>query len=309
MSQKIFIHGVSSSIGRNFIPAILKSDAEILIFARRSSNLGFLDNYRSNNLIKIVLYDYSLNELFSKRNKNENSGGVFFDFAWFGVSGRNRNLTEQLTVNIPLVINSVELANLCGAGHWVGFGSQAEYGIKNRRVDEKELCEPTTVYGKSKLLCSQIAKELCYQHEMKFTWLRLFSLYGPGSNQEWLIPFLIAEMLKNNPVNVTLGEQMWDYLFVDDIVNCLIKLIRSKGLGIVNLASGEAVRIKDIVRMIKSLTQSESVINYGAIPYPAGQTMYLCGNIDKLTQLLDWKPEISLEEGLRKTIEAIKNGH
>jgi nucleoside-diphosphate-sugar epimerase len=188
----------------------------------------------------------------------------------------------------------------------VGFGSQAEYGNLNKVISENDLCKPTTLYGKSKLLCSQISSELCATYKMKHSWFRLFSVYGPDDNHEWLIQYLIKEMLLDKEINVTKGDQKWDYLYVDDISKMLHRLINTDvACGICNLGSGNSEPVKNIILKIKELTRSNSVINFGAIPYRSDQVMLMQSSIDILKKKLDWTPEISIDIGLNNTIKFI----
>ena len=307
MTKKIYIHGASSYLGRSFIKKLLEQNTKVNIFARRTSDLSFLNEKKYENLIDIKFYDLSLNELFQNYQKGTPSDGVFFDFAWFGVFNEYRNSPKQLTINIPLIISSIELAKIYGVKHWVGFGSQAEYGSKDHQICEEELCTPSTIYGKSKLICSQIAKEICELYNIEFSWLRLFSSYGPDDNHEWLIPYLIKEMLNNNEINVTKGEQMWDYLFIDDISEVLLKMVNAKGIGIANLGSGQCIEIKQLIEKIKKLTHSDSKINYGAIEYRPDQVMFMWANNSKIANHLNWQPKINIDEGLKKTINFLKN--
>ena len=113
-------------------------------------------------------------------------------------------------------------------------------------------------------------------------------------------------MLDNKEINVTKGEQYWDYLFIDDISEMLLKLIEARGVGIANLGSGKAVQVKYIIEKIKELTKSNSIINFGALPYREDQVMFMEADNSKLSNHLDWKAKTSIAEGLNKTIESIK---
>ena len=119
-------------------------------------------------------------------------------------------------------------------------------------------------------------------YDINFSWLRLFSVYGPNDDNEWLIQYLIKEMKQNKIVNTTKGEQFWDYLYVDDISELLMKIKVEEGLGICNLSSNKPIQIKELIFKIKKITKSESEINFGAIPYREDQVMMMNGNNDKL---------------------------
>lgn len=295
----IVIHGASSFIGKHFLKRLSEEKIPVKVFAREDSILGLNENV---DLIKVFRYKNELQEILNHNNFNI-SNPVFYEFSWFGVYGDFRNSSRQITVNIPLIISSLKFANEIKAKHWIGIGSQAEYGNLNKKISEEDVCKPTTLYGKSKLICSQISDALCRDFGMEYTWLRLFSVFGPDDNNDWLIPYLIKYMSEEKEINTTKGEQSWDYLYIDDIVDVLTKLIHSKGLGIVNLGSGKSVQVKFIIEKIKELTNSGSKINLGAIPYRNDQVMHMQADIKKLSELLDWKPKTGIEEGLLKTIK------
>lgn len=297
----IIIHGASSFLGKHFLRKLSSLKAPAFIFARNTSSIN---EFKNNPLFRIYYYEKSISEI-----KNLNSSyqsPVFVDFAWNGVFGSDRNNENQITINIPMVIDSIQTAHNFNCSHWIGFGSQAEYGSLDKRISENDLCVPTTLYGKSKLICSQISAELCKSYKMEHSWLRLFSVYGPDDNHEWLIQYLIKEMLLNREINVTRGEQLWDYLFVDDISEVLLKLCSAKGVGFANLGSGKGVAVKSIIEKIKEITKSSSQINYGAVPYRSDQVMLMEADITKLSAHINWKPETLLEDGLKKTIEFIR---
>lgn len=299
--NSIVIHGASSFLGKNFIKLLISKKIQIHIIARATSQIPFCENCPTT---KIFRYDKSISEI-----NFENIGvnnPVFFEFSWHGVFGSDRNNPEQLSVNIPLIISSISFAKQLNSKHWIGIGSQAEYGDLNKEVAENDTCNPTTSYGKSKLLCSKISEELCRLYKIEHSWLRLFSVFGPDDNHEWLIPYLIKEMLQNHEINVTKGEQIWDYLFIDDISAMLYKMVDAKGVGIANLGSGQPIEIRQLIDEIKTLTSSDSVINYGAIQYRPDQVMYMAANITKLATHLNWQPKTKMEDGLLKTIDFLK---
>jgi UDP-glucose 4-epimerase len=300
--NNIVIHGASSFLGKNFIQVLISKKIDVHIIARSTTKIPFFENCQT---VKIYRYKQDISEIDCKTIEIENP--VFFEFSWHGVFGSDRNSTEQITVNIPLVISSIAYASKLNASHWIGIGSQAEYGDLNKEISEEDICSPTTLYGKSKLLCSTISADLCKAYNIEHSWLRLFSVFGPNDNHDWLIQYLIKEMLNNNEINVTKGEQVWDYLFIDDISLMLIKLMNAKGIGIANLGSGQPIQVRDLIEKIKALTFSKSIINFGAIPYRHDQVMYMSANIKKLSNHLQWQPQTNIEEGLIKTIEFLKN--
>ncbi len=166
---------------------------------------------------------------------------------------------------------------------------------------------PTTIYGNSKVICSQIAQELCKACGIGYSWIRIFTLYGPDDNHDWLIPFVIKKMLNNEPVTVTKCEQKWDYLYIDDAVDFFIKLIDKNGIGVVNLGSGEFIQLRDNISNIKQFIQSNSVVNFGVIPYRPDQVMHLEANIEKIKKCIGWSSKVNLETGILNTVEWLKN--
>jgi len=299
--NNIVIHGASSFLGKSFINSLLTKNINILIVARSTSQI---QNYESSPNITVIRYNKSISEIDCQR--LQATYPTFFDFSWNGVFGTDRNTPEQFTVNIPLIISSIEFATKLGVKHWIGVGSQAEYGSSKNIITEDDICNPTTMYGKSKLICSKISSELCEAYNIEHSWLRLFSVYGPNDNHDWLIPYLIKEMLMDKDINVTKGEQIWDYLYIDDVSEVLFKLMHAKGVGIANLGSGQPIVIKDLIKKIKSLTNSNSNINFGAIDYRSDQVMSMLPNISKLKTHLNWEPKINLEIGLKDTIKSFK---
>ncbi len=302
-NAEIVIHGASGFIGKHFIRAIIEKNIPVIVLARKSSKLNFDETKYP--FITVLRYEKNLSEINGEALNVHHP--VFFEFSWNGVFGSERNAAEQLTVNIPLILSSVNLAHQLNAKHWVGFGSQAEYGNLNKKIQETDTCHPTTLYGKSKLLCSQISAELCAAYQMEHSWLRLFSVFGPEDNPQWLIPYLITEMLQNKEINTTLGEQRWDYLYIDDIIQMLFLLKEQSGAGIANLGSGRAIKVKEIIKYLKKATNSSTKINFGAIPYRPDQVMHMEADITQLSTHLGWTPQTDIRTGLSKMIKYYTN--
>lgn len=299
---KVIVHGASSFLGKHFLRKLVAQGIPAHIVARSSS---LIDEFERAPLLRVHRYVSNIQEVTQLREVD--ASPVFVDFSWHGVFGTERNMPEQLTVNIPLVLDSIQIAHHFNCRHWIGFGSQAEYGNRDNPISEHDVCAPTTLYGKSKLACAQLSAALCNAVGMEHSWLRLFSVYGPDDNHEWLIQYLVKEMLANRAINVTKGEQLWDYLYVDDISTMLLKLIEAKGVGVANLGSGKGIAVRAIIEKIKAIIGSDSQINFGAIAYRDDQVMRMEADIAKLSRHLGWTPETSLDEGLARTIAFLRN--
>lgn len=231
-----------------------------------------------------------------------NTPDVFIHLAWSGVSGNERNELFQITKNIQLTIDAVELAAQCGCKQFIGIGSQAEYGTVNKKITEADNTYPSTIYGKAKLSSHYAASGLCQFYKILFTWIRVFSTYGPNDDPKWFIPYIITEIINNRIPRLTKCEQQWDYLFVDDAADGILSLANLKSEGIFNLGFGESTPLKKIVQEIISQLHTTIQPEFGALSYRKDQIFHLEADIAKIKQVTGWTPSITIEEGLKRTI-------
>jgi len=221
---------------------------------------------------------------------------------WWGVAGDHRNDSRQLSINIPTALKTVLLAHQNGCKHWIGIGSQAEFGPINRAISEKDQKCATTMYGRAKILVAEQTQSLCESLGMTWSWVRVFSMYGPGDSTNWLIPSVINNLLRGESPSLTLCEQYWDYLYIDDAAEAIIKIAIEHAAGDFNLGSGIAICLRELVERIRNMMKSDVELQFGKIPYRPDQVFHLQADISKLASQMMWRPVVSLDEGLANTI-------
>jgi UDP-glucose 4-epimerase len=232
---------------------------------------------------------------------------LLIDCGWEGVFGSFKNSKKQ-NKNKIYTINLIKILKICKIKSIISFGSQAEYGNHNTKINEKTFTKPVTLYGKIKLWKLNFLNNFCKKNKIRFVWFRIFSIFGPRENYEWLIPYTINKLLKRKEVHLTQGSQKWDYLYIEDLVRAVYLATLDKRFnGIYNLASGKSCSISFIVKKIAKLLKSkETLLKFGSIDYQKKRTESMYANINKINKL-GWKPKLNLENGLKKTINYYKS--
>ena len=222
--------------------------------------------------------------------------------AWWGVINSARFARQQISDNIETACALAEAAAASGASAFVGLGSQGEYGGAVE-MSEESLPRPTSLYGAAKVATLFLTRQLAEQAGLRHAWLRLFSTYGPGDNDSWLIPMLITEMLAGRRPRTTLGTQKWDWLHVEDVGRAIVAVASTPtAKGVFNLGSGRAVAVRTAIERIRDLAAPDMELVFGEIPFRPDQVIYMQADISRLTAATGWTPSISFEEGLAQTV-------
>lgn len=297
------ITGGTGFIGSALVRKILDSGGQVAVISRPDSpNLWRLPVHPA-----LTMINGSLEDLATVSGEVQAFGPeVFYHLGWIGVANRYRNDINQ-TANINITLESVRLASMTGCRRWVGAGSQGEYGPLNRRISEADAPEPTTLYGASKVAAWALANALGRQIGLEMVWARVFSTYGPGDDEGWMLPDVINQLLQGKKPALTLGEQAWDYLFVDDAAEALYQLGSAAQVsGIYNLGSGQSLSIRRIVEHIRDQIDSSLPLGFGMIPYRPDQVMHLEADITRIQQHTGWVPRVSFPEGIGRLIHWLR---
>jgi nucleoside-diphosphate-sugar epimerase len=138
---------------------------------------------------------------------------------------------------------------------------------------------------------------------VSFSWLRLFSSYGPKDDPSWLVPYVALTLLAGKEPALTRAEQRWDYIFVEDVAAAVIAALDSPAAGVFNLGSGEARPLRDIICQVRDLVDPALSLGFGKVDYRPDQVMYLEADITELSTKTGWRPVVPLTSGLKSTVE------
>ncbi len=302
--KTVVITGATGAIGRALIRTSIEAGYEVLTVVHRGSpRAEELARTEHCHVLFLDLDEYDRGfEALKKQGISLKNYELFFHLAWAAPFGKDReNLDLQLN-NVHASLSAVRFAKALGCNTFVGVGSQAEYGRVEGVLSPGTPAFPETGYGIAKLCAGQMTRLACEQLGLRHIWTRVLSVYGPYDRAQTLISTAVAAMLQNRETSFSPCEQMWDYLYCDDAAQAIF-LAGEKGTDgqIYVVGSGEAFPLQEYIKKIATETGYKGEIGFGKRPYNEKQVMFLLGDITDLKEL-GFRPQVSFEEGIRKTI-------
>lgn len=299
----IVVTGATSMIGSAIIRSALKHNVEKVYAVVRPGSTK-LDHLPVDQRICLVACDTShmtdLPELIHDR------CDVFYSIAW-SLTGRERNadLMAQ-TVNIGYTIEAVEAAKELGCRAFVGAGSQAEYGRSAvLPMGPETATDPVQPYGIAKFAAGKMALTRASQLDLDAFWVRIFSVYGPYEKPTTMISSSLKKMKDGEVCDFTEGTQTWDFLYADDAGEAFIAIGRkAHGRKVYCLGSGEGKPLRDYILTMRDVVNPDLPVHLGAISYGPAGPLSICADITTLTEDTGWRPAISFEEGIRRTLSS-----
>ncbi|MDC3053352.1 NAD-dependent epimerase/dehydratase family protein [Candidatus Pelagibacter sp.] len=189
-----------------------------------------------------------------------------------------------------------EVLNFCAINNVKKFifaSSASVYGdTKNKKIRENFKFNPMHFYGYTKFIGEKMTKFYSNINKIDFTILRFFNIYGPNSDA--VIGTFLAQNFQNKKLTVFgRGAQMRDFLHVSDLSNAVIKILKNKKSKnkTYNLGSGKSVSIKYLSRLIGGK-------NVLFLPKRNDDISISVANINRIFKDLNWKPKISIEDGI-----------
>tara|TARA_E500000331_G_scaffold291502_1_gene287979 strand:+ start:33 stop:953 length:921 start_codon:yes stop_codon:yes gene_type:complete len=299
IKKKILIIGGTGFIGSHLIKKTLKLGWGVTsISLKKNKN-------NQNKKAKYINLDFSdFNSLKKKVN---------FDFdyiinlgGYINHSNKKIDETKILKNHFESTINLILLSNH-KLKRYIHIGTSDEYGNSKSPIKENSNELPMSAYANAKNLSTNLLLKLNSISNFPVTILRLFIVYGPNQKQDRLLPYVITQSLKHRKIYLSHGRQLRDFCYVDDIIDAIIICLKNKkSVGqIFNLGSGIPISVKKIVnKVIKFVGSGEPKYNY--FIGKNNENLKLYPSITKAKKILGWKPKISIEDGLKKTINSYK---
>ncbi len=306
MKHTTLVTGGCGFIGSFITERLLSEEMDIVITSRKQSNCWRVSEAKNIKIVEGDLTDPSfVQDLFSRFSPDN-----IIHAAWEGIHGKQRH-SNHYERNLVSMHN---LLSACAQGKtttFIGIGSQAEYGVHNKRICEDTWPKPTDNYGIYKLAAGLLGQKFAETHGLRYAWLRLFSSYGPKDNDHYILPFVMESLMKGVAPDLTGCEQRWDYLFVKDIPNLITKVLKKEGpfCGIYNLCSGNPVVLKNLIMFINDHLKTDIEPAWGAKEYQENGLFHLEGDNTKFKNEFGWIPLTPYSEGLVETIEWFRENY
>ena len=277
--MKLFLTGATGFIGSHIARNLCRNGHELVCMKRSHSSIARCLDFAES--VVWVNVDDENWDTAVKRFAPE----IFIHTAWSGVDYANRDSFRKQLENITFQQILLDLAVKVGAKKFVGFGSQAEYGTFSGCIDETYPAYPVSAYGVAKLASLNILKCFCEINKIKWYWLRQFPCFGEHEGEQWLIPSAIKSMLAGTEMDFTPGEQRYSYMYVEEIASVVEKLITSDvEEGVYNISSSRSISIKNLLEKLQLMVNPKFKLNFGALPYRSGQSMWMQGNNRKISE-------------------------
>ncbi len=298
---KVLVIGGTGFIGKNLILKLLKKKC----FLIHSVSLNKISNSEKIKNVKYFFFDIS--------NKKNLNNFLVDKYDYIFNLGGNINHNDKKKTRQAHYIGFKNLSSFFinkKIKRFIQIGSSTEYEFARAPQSESikiNINKLNSSYSLSKYKSTIQAQNLYIQKKFPIIIVRIFLVYGPEQKSNRLVPYVINSALKNLSFNCSSGKQLRDYIYIDDVINFLILLMKKNSFDgeIFNLGTGNPVKIKDLINKICKIIKKGKP-NFGVINLRKDEPLKLFANMRKVKKLLKWEPKYSLQSGLLKTIDYYK---
>ncbi|HMO99344.1 MAG TPA: NAD(P)-dependent oxidoreductase [Kiritimatiellia bacterium] len=223
---------------------------------------------------------------------------VIYHLASCVTGGRDISLVRPtFTANLAATVYLMEAASRAGCRRFVLTGSLEE--------PDHAQAPPSSPYAAAKAAATAYARMFHALYTFPAVIARVFMVYGPDQRDEKkLVPYVINQLLAGTSPRMSSGTRMVDWIYVQDVVEGLIRLARAEGVAgkTIDLGSGEMTSVRSVVEQIAGLMGNPTALHFDAAADRPMEQVRIA-NIQETEAAIAWRPRFSLSEGLQATID------
>lgn len=303
MKRKAIVTGGTGFIGSWLIQELIENDYQVIAIVRNRTHL--IPQIASDERCRVI--EKGLENLTTADLVEAKEYDVFFHLAWEGCAPEYKNKLDIQMNNISTSLKSLEICNKIGCKLFIMLGTVAEYTHCNGIMDFKIRQSPSDAYGAAKTSAYYFLKVRAAQLEQSFIWTILSSTFGERRTDNNIITYTIRTLLKGEKPHYGALSQMWDFLYVSDVVRAL-RLVAENGRKgkIYGIGSGMYMPLRDYIIQIRDLIDPSLELGIGEVESYSKQTFSSCVDIYDLIKDTGFKPQVSFDTGIKRTIEYLK---
>jgi nucleoside-diphosphate-sugar epimerase len=181
-------------------------------------------------------------------------------------------------------------------------GSRTAPGAGDTPARQPTPTVPHTLYGAAKHAVHLVAECYAEQVGVELAWGRIFYVYGPHEHPARLASSVARALVRGERVKCTDGAQVRDYIYVSELGEAFAALLDSRVAGPVNMASGQAVRIADLVTALAAAAGRPELVQLSALPRRPGDPERLTADVRRLREEVGWSASVGVQEGAARTV-------
>jgi NAD dependent epimerase/dehydratase len=308
--RSVLVTGAGGFIGSHLAEALVREDASVRAFVRYTSrgDHGWLEASEPEIVREIDIFRGDLANSEAVAGAMGDREVVLHLGALIPIPYSYLHPREFMTANIIGTLNVLEAARRTEVDRIVHTSTSEVYGTATTiPIDEEHRLHPQSPYAATKVGADQLALSYHRSFGTPVVIVRPFNTFGPRQSARAVIPTIITQALSRETIELGATDTTRDFLYVDDNVAGIMRCGTAEGIEgeVINLGTGAEVSIAEVVQRVLGLLQREVpvAVDDNRLRPPDSEVERLVADVTKARSLLGWRPEVDLDEGLRRTIE------
>ena len=295
--MRFVVTGANGYIGSNFIRRILMYGHQVIAIDFMECHLPMHEN------MVYIQTDFEALRNHPPEVLTKMPLDALYHFAWAGVGATNRNDYMLQSKNIMLTLDVLMLSRQIAVSKVIIPGSASEYAAGAQPITGIGAPAPIDAYGAMKAACHVICDSFARQYEIPLLWAVISSVYGPGRDDNNVLSYVIKTLLTRQRPSLTRLEQIWDFIYIDDLVEAMYLLAQNgTPRKTYAIASGEPRSLSSYIYAIRDAIDPDLPLGIGEIPYKNGVPDNCVLDIKELMRDTGFAPAVSFEDGIARTI-------
>jgi nucleoside-diphosphate-sugar epimerase len=227
------------------------------------------------------------------------------------VDSRRDYLTSKRAVrgNILGTLNLLEAVRNLKIELFVNVSTEEVYGENAAPFHEQDKINPRTPYAISKSSAEYFVQMYHHIYNLPVVMLRFAAIFGPNQNPGKLIPYCIISALKGKDIVLHSSRQKRDFIYIDDAVEAIKRISFTRNVinETINFGGGKPYQIKDVAKLVLDGVKGKSRIRFRENILLSSFPRKVTSDYSKARRLLGWRPRVTMEEGMKKTVTWYRN--